>query len=82
MKIKLESAEKKIKDCESRIASLEEDIEIEKEENEELEKELKEEWLMKEEEYKEEAEWHRDEMARLIMRLRKYGEVFDVDDED
>ena len=41
LKIKLESADKKIKDCESRIASLEEDIEIEKEENEELEKELK-----------------------------------------
>jgi len=41
LKIKLESADKKIKDYESRIASLEEDIEIEKEENEELEKELK-----------------------------------------
>ena len=41
LQIQLDSALKKIKYCEYRIESLEEAIEIEKEENEELEKELK-----------------------------------------
>jgi len=81
---------------ESELGMKEEMIKTKEIENDQLKDEIKqneqtykkfirkkeEEWLMKEEEYKEEAEWHIDEMTRLIMRLKEYGEVFDVDDED